>query len=272
MREKTLLLSLLTASFLSFLCGVHGSPHILPIAVQVEGDTSENHIDVSGLGDGKEFYSYDELEIQVLSSAPMWTFQNAKMSDEMFVGHNEDKTLWCSLFRFFSDDGLNIVTTGTVKDIVNGTWYVMKRNAAGQHIVVVQFDKDFPDEGDVKSENPSDNSMEVIGDSNDPTLPEQSSSCTIRLLVLWTRNAECLYSGLSNGCSVTETTKANIQAQASALIAEANTVHSNTRTGVRFEGLVGRETTFTENGSMDDSLDSLADPSDGSMDYIHSWR
>ena len=268
MCQKKLLLPPLIALFVLILTEVHGLPHIVPSGDQGERDTSENHIDVSGLGEGIGFYSYNELEIQVLVATPVWTFQNANMSHEMFVGHNENKTMWCSLFRFVADDGTDTVTTGTVKDTVNGIWYVMKRNAIGEQIVITKLDQDFPDEGDAID---SDNPVEDMADSIDPVLPVQNN-VTIRLMVLWTKDAECTWSGLVFGCSVTEITRANIQAQAAALVAEANTVHSNTLTGVRFEARYARETTYIEGGYVSPSLEHLAEPSDGYMDYIHSWR
>ena len=98
MHEKRVLFPLLITLFVSFLTRVHGLPHIVPSDNQGQGDTSENYIDVSGLGEGIGFYSYDELEIQVLPETPVWTFQNANMSHEMFVGQDENKTMWCSLF------------------------------------------------------------------------------------------------------------------------------------------------------------------------------
>ena len=140
----------------------------------------------------------------------------------------------------------------------------MKRNAIGEQIVITKSNQDFPDEGDpIGSENP----VQDI----DPVLPVQDN-VVINVMVMWTKGAECVFSNLTVGCSLTDTTKANIQAQAAALVAEANTVHSNTQTGVKFEARFDRDSTYTEDGSMSNSLDRLSEPSDGYMDYIHSLR
>ena len=82
---------LLASLITSYADGVH----IRPVGVAQEG-SKENLIDVSGLGGALEFIDYESLEIQLLSSTPLWRVQNRRMSDKLFVGASEDDNIQVS--------------------------------------------------------------------------------------------------------------------------------------------------------------------------------
>lgn len=109
--------------------------------------------------------------------------------------------------------------------------------------------------------------------ADDPHRGLNDAGFVLDLLVVWTTNAECKASSLSNGCSFNSTTENTIRGNIESAVMEANEAYSNS--GIQAElRLVHayRHPSYVEAGSYSDMLNGITSKTDGIMDDVHDKR
>jgi hypothetical protein len=99
------------------------------------------------------------------------------------------------------------------------------------------------------------------------------SGSNIDVLVVWTKDAECVKSGLPKGCTLTTTTESNMRGLIDLAIEETNTAYS-------LSGMLSslrlvyayRDSTYVEPTTFDVALANLQSTSDGKLDNVHALR
>lgn len=99
------------------------------------------------------------------------------------------------------------------------------------------------------------------------------SGANIDILVVWTMDAECRYSGLAVGCTVTPQTETKMRGLIDLAVAETNTAFelSGILTSLRLVHAY-RDPTYIETSSYETSLDDLTNTNDGFLDSVHVKR
>jgi hypothetical protein len=104
----------------------------------------------------------------------------------------------------------------------------------------------------------------------------------ISFMVLWSKKSECTYSGLPEGCIVTEETEDNMRALIDASVAETNTVFTLSKIDIQLELVHAyRHPTYTEEeaedtdflglGLWENTLGRMLTPIDGMLDDLQ-WK
>jgi len=237
---------------------VDGTPTFIP----PEGAQRVGFIDVSGLG-ADSFVYESVLSIQLFSDFPVWEFHNTGMSSQLFMGNTLDGSIRCNIF---SSGG---AVTGSIVD--NLAKYEISADENGKYVIVARPVGTLPQfSAPLRSEEYNSEALQEVPE-NLEDLSEQQT--TIKLLLLWTRAAECANSGAPVGCTRTATTEANMLLKLQNEVFMTNLAHTNSGTGVTFDADIMREASgYVESGQMLRSLNDLEGRTDGNMDYIHTLR
>ena len=99
------------------------------------------------------------------------------------------------------------------------------------------------------------------------------SGATIDVMVVWTREAECVNSGLPKGCTLTAITETNMRGLIDLAVDETNTAYkeSGMLSSLRLVHAY-RDDTYVEPSSFGTALSDLQSTSDGKLDSVHTLR
>lgn len=266
---------------------------IVPLAHSAElEDTATRrgirYVDATALGEGTWFYEAETLNIRLLDTDPVFTFQNTFATDQYFYGESDDSMASLSLMRYTppttktATDVVRNVLTGILHDRQKDLFYEIRQDELGRQTVRVTAEDDVPPTADPKplSSSGSWSSVDratpifptlynrvrnyVLGPKNNPT--------TIDIMVIWSQSSECYHSSLDTGCGLSDATQGNMEAVVALMVEETNTALANSQTGLVIR-LVHRqrETSGYVEPGMRTTLDHITNL-DGTMDYIHGIR
>ena len=158
-------------------------------------------------------------------------------------------------------------------------------DADGNLQSVTKSGNDYPDEAD--PEDTGDMAMTAPGeDGLDRRLglrgymPDQQQShrrlsddgSRLDVLVLWTAKAECRRSGLPAGCTLTTTTKANIEATINLAITETNVGYAASGVNTQLRLVHAALTNYDDTRGFSSALSDLRGTSDAYMNEAHTLR
>ena len=300
-----LLLSLLSAAQLQQVSGLAIAPVVDNGSFSgLEGESTSNDdrvngIDVSVLleitNKSSMFTDIDELGIQILKDLPVWTLLKDKqsyMTPDMFYGATEDKSIGCSLFRYYDSKSDFSLITGTVTDHVNQLTYELKiGTSADSYRIITVPTADYPDPIDPDPDFGLEyiyygqEGLPVPAQEDPPTAScstqfdctsDDRSAVTWDIAIVYTASAECQRSFPTapdpGVCTRTTATKIQIEADIAAAVKEANQVHANSQTGVTIN-LVALEADYTYvQSNIRTALDNLRNPTDELLDGILETR
>ena len=94
----------------------------------------------------------------------------------------------------------------------------------------------------------------------------------LAVLVLWTARSECCRSGLSAGCTLTTTTKANIEATIDLAITETNVGYAASGVNTQLNLVHAALTDYDDTRGFNSALSDLRSTSDAYMNEAHTLR
>ena len=201
-------------------------------------------IDISGLGEGTDFYDYYYIQVQLYDFSPTWTIYNINNNKaNHFVGETKDGLISLDLIRYTASNGIT-VTTGRLHERERDVYYEILPDATGTDTYKTEDGKEITHNEPIQLSTwqaiKSYFSLtrwiqETISPSSqvqDGTTVASERPATIDVMVIWTHNGECLKSGLESQCELTNQTTANIEAAIEFMVADSNVVHANSDTGV----------------------------------------
>jgi hypothetical protein len=273
-------------------------------AVNHGGSAAPGLLDLSGFSVTQRTAS---LTLQLLDELPIWTVHSlSNPQSQRESDADQDTNYWTGL----SDDGVVsarflhythpstgiTITRGVVHDLSTDTTFQIKQNYRGQDTVTEIRQRDMPPLGEevlppssalqlpVVLRNPSSLASQLWSqvakawnsrDAQPPQPTTEQTNVTIDIMVIWTPHAECRLSDADIDCTLTDTTKANMEADIALWVADTNTAHANSETGVTIR-VVHQQ--LDTSGYREDSIQptltllDLADTEHPELGYIHDLR
>jgi len=240
------------------------------------------------------FGGLEIVEIQLLSSLPVWTFyasQQGLHNDTFFVGQDEEGLVVCNLWRHVTAEE-RMILTGRIVDRSTDYWYEIKPTAEGDVSVTVrEIDDDAPSIEDKGLEVSFWDLVQSYGygavareytktvsqnlwTSTVGTRASDDEEVVLDVMVIWSQNSECQRSDLPLNCELTETTRSNMEAAVRSMIIDTNLVHDNSETGVVYNLVhMQRDSTgYVEAGSINTLANLVIPAVDGQLNYIQGLR
>lgn len=220
-----------------------------------------------------------------------------------WVGEDESDG---SMLMFVQDEEGHM--SGSMLDLKNDHVVHLRTQEDGSYNAVITPSSEFPPGKDPKSPPPDVSQRKLVVSEQDPlstetksnqqnhmslpykALDENSSRSllddsggNLDVMVVWTKSAECANSGLSEGCTLTDSTQANMEALMNLAILETNTAYA--ASGVNTELHLThayRHPTYTEYWSFEDDIteiyesdpfsNGLEDATNGQISDVHTNR
>lgn len=247
-------------------------------------------VDISGLGEGKAFYENDSLLIQLVDGGPTYELlreEGSILDNTAFYGVSRDGKVDSSLLRFVDEETGASILTGFVQDADAAMWYKIRPDAFGHTTVTaVPFHAKRPSHGEPReaSDGLWRSFVGIIGSkwatfSTDVSAPVSGTSdesffdkAVADIMVIWTEDAECLASFQFFTCTLSSTTKSNMQAQVELAISNANLAYKKSNIDLKLNLVHSARDgtgyyTRDEDKALDDVTNSLNE-----LSYIGSLR
>ena len=219
-----------------------------------------------------------EIEIEVNGGVKKF-HRSGQGKPDGFIGENDDLETIHLLKKG------NIVV-GSIVSPRDGTVYQIRPNSKGKSQVFAIDQTSFrPEESEssstrrgLKGAHETDQlgfrsiDSQETDEQGTRYLARGSATSEIGVIVLWTRAAECKFSGLNIGCDCSDQTKSNMESLVALSISETNYAFSSSGVNARVSLVHSyREESYQETSSAA-AVTSLGNPTDGHMDNIESLR
>lgn len=209
----------------------------------------------------------DQLEIKIWDdSAPIIFDRDSRINPQgdAFVGNFGRST--ANVVR--KKNGSKGIYFASIVDESEGMIYQISPDASGVLTTRATRSGDFDPELDPPNEDISEGERE-----NNTRKLQTDDGSVLDVMVLWTKKAECLNSGLPKGCSLTEITRNNMQGLVDLAVLETNVAFTNSGvlTQLRLVHSYRDETFDEDRSTFSKTLSQLTDL-DGVMDDVHKFR
>ena len=185
-------------------------------------------------------------------------------------------------------NGKSDIVIGSIVSVEDQVVHQIRPNGYGGTSVFTTASKDFKPEKDPVDDDEDGGATRMLSktsttfDSNKDRQLQGGGIPEIRVLVTWTQAAECAYSSLGSGCTVTETTADNMVALIELAIEETNDAYAASGVNARLvlahayrdpDNYVENDTSAVDgNDAFDNALQDLSGNGDGLLDTVHSLR
>jgi len=159
---------------------------------------------------------------------------------------------------------------GSVVDEATGKVIHIAPNANGELEVIETNTSDYPEEAPPNEDEGM--TADLIQEEVDNEQQQQDS--IIDVLIVWTNLAECKQSRLSQGCTQTPATEANMRGHLKLAIDETNTAFelSGVKADLRLVHAYRDTSGYDESAGFSKALNDITNTGDGIMDDVHSKR
>jgi len=145
----------------------------------------------------------------------------------------------------------------------------------GAEVMECVPESEYPDEAEPKGHRMLKNTLRLRGEDNPIDLLSTNTTeiAEITVLVVWTKKAECLNSGLDAICFCTNQTEANMRGLIDLAVAETNTAYDRSGVFIQLRLVHAyRDEEYSEPSNISQTLLQLILKRDGRLDDVHRKR